>query len=349
MSTILKLVQGSAEWHAHRRTHRNASETAAVLGLSPFMTAYQLWQIKVELVEPEVTPAMLHGTQLEPQARAAYEALTGHVMQPLVLVDGEYSASLDGVTLAGDRIVEIKVPFRGRESTLWKTVADGRLPEHYQLQVQHQLHVARAETADVYVFDGTEGLLLKVAPDPSVWPQIHEAWNAFMQCVSDGQPPALTDRDTRIRDDPEWLSAAAAYLEAKRAADAMAVALDEAKAKLVQFTDHAKEQGGGVSVTRLWKRGNVDYKRVPELAGVDLEPYRWCGTGGDARTDRVTARNCRWQRCSSPAVSVGHSWDTCPQLPRITGNQRQHMLDFNSLICLWLRVAIGCGVLSGRD
>ena len=77
MSAIVKLVQGSAEWHEHRRNHRNASETPAVLGVSPWMTPYQLWQIKLGLVEPEVTLAMLHGTQLEPQARAAYEALTG--------------------------------------------------------------------------------------------------------------------------------------------------------------------------------------------------------------------------------------------------------------------------------
>ena len=40
------------------------------------------------------------------------------------------------------------------------------------------------------------------------------------------------------------------------------------------LANHAKEQGGGVAVTRLWKRGNVEYKRVPELAGVDLELYR---------------------------------------------------------------------------
>lgn len=274
MSTIMNLVQGSAEWHAHRRSHRNASETPAVLGCSPFMTPYQLWQIKLGLVEPEVTAAMLHGTQLEPQARAAYEALTGHVMQPLVLVDGEYSASMDGVTLGGDRIVEIKCPFRGRDSTLWKTAAEGRVPEHYGWQVQHQIMVAGAEVADFYVFDGTEGLLLEVAPDPSVWPQVRAAWDVFMKCVNEGQPPPLTARDTRVRDDAEWLSAAAAYLAAKRAADTTAKALDDAKAALIGLTDHAKEQGGGVSVTRLWKRGNVDYRRVPELAGVDLEHYR---------------------------------------------------------------------------
>ena len=27
-------------------------------------------------------------------------------------------------------------------------------------------------------------------------------------------------------------------------------------------------------VTRYWKRGPVDHKRVPQLDGVDLEPFR---------------------------------------------------------------------------
>lgn len=72
-----------AEWNLHRRKYRNASETPIVLGLSPWSTAYQLWQHKIGLIEPDVTPAMLRGTQLEPAARAAYEACTGLVMQPL--------------------------------------------------------------------------------------------------------------------------------------------------------------------------------------------------------------------------------------------------------------------------
>ena len=108
MSTIVNLVQGSAEWHEHRRTHRNASETPVVLGVSPWQTPYQLWQQKLSLAKAEATKAMLRGSELEPAARAAYERRTGLVMKPLVIVDGEYSASLDGFTLAGDRIVEIK-------------------------------------------------------------------------------------------------------------------------------------------------------------------------------------------------------------------------------------------------
>jgi putative phage-type endonuclease len=82
MSTIVNLVQGSTEWHEHRRNHRNASETPIVLGVSPWCTPYQLWQQKLGLAKPEVNGAMLRGTELEPAARAAYERLTGLTMKP---------------------------------------------------------------------------------------------------------------------------------------------------------------------------------------------------------------------------------------------------------------------------
>jgi len=274
MTTIVNLVQGSREWHDHRRRYRNASETPAVLGVSPWLTAYQLWQQKLGLITPEVNAAMLKGTELEPAARAAYEARTGLVMQPLVLVDGEYSASLDGLTLGGERIVEIKCPYRGQASSLWQAVEAGELPEHYRWQVQHQLMVTGAEVADVFVFDGTDGLLLPVTPDPASWAQVRSAWDAFAAFVEKAEPPPLTELDVRVREDPEWLQAASTYRELRTAYEELGMAVEEAKAKLVGLTSHAKEQGGGVTVTRLWKRGNIDYKRVPELRGVDLEPYR---------------------------------------------------------------------------
>ena len=43
MSRIVQLTQGSPEWLEYRRSRRNASETAAVMGLSPWNTPYQLW------------------------------------------------------------------------------------------------------------------------------------------------------------------------------------------------------------------------------------------------------------------------------------------------------------------
>jgi putative phage-type endonuclease len=275
MTNIVKLVQGSPEWHEHRRKYRNASETPVVLGVSPWATPYQLWEEKLGLRHPEVTQAMLHGSELEPAARAAYEARTGLVMQPLVLVDGEYSASLDGVTLGGERIVEIKCPFKGKNSALWEAAdGGGHLPEHYHWQVQHQLMVAKAEIADVFVFDGSDGILLEVTPDAASWPRIHTAWDEFMQFVISKTPPPLSKGDVRQRNDAEWAEAAQAYVEAKRTADVVQRILDEAKGRLIALTSHSNESGAGVSVVRYWRKGSIDYSKIEELKIIDLERYR---------------------------------------------------------------------------
>ena len=120
-------------------------------GLTRYVAGYD---IRPLVEKPDLgLPSDPESAGNNPAARAAYERRTGLVMQPLVVVEGEYSASLDGLTLGGDRLVEIKVPFKGRDSTLWKTVEAGRLPEHYQWQVQHQLLVTKAEVADVFVFE----------------------------------------------------------------------------------------------------------------------------------------------------------------------------------------------------
>ena len=84
-SRIVNLVQGSSAWRAYRLAKRNASESAAVLGLSPWTTPYQLWLQKTGRSVQAVTHAMQRGTDLEPAARLAYENQTGLVMQPLVL------------------------------------------------------------------------------------------------------------------------------------------------------------------------------------------------------------------------------------------------------------------------
>lgn len=281
---IVKLVQGSPDWHAHRATYRNASETPTVLGVSPWVTPYQLWLQRSGRAQPEVNRAMLHGTQLEPLAREAYEKLTGYVMQPLVLVEGDYSASLDGITLDGGLILEIKSPFKGRNSDLWKSASEGVIPEHYRWQIETQLMVSGAELAHLYVFDGQEGMLVEYRPKKGDWAVIQDGWEGFMQYIAEDRPPPLSNRDTLVRTDADWQAAAETFVRLKTEADAVATRLDEAKARLVGLAEHPSEKGHGVQVTRFWKQGAVDYKRVPELTGVELEKYR-----GPAREEvRVT-------------------------------------------------------------
>ena len=257
---------------------------ATVLGLSPWMTPYQLWLVKTGRSETRVTHAMQRGTDLEPLARAAYEDQTGLVMQPLVLEAGGYSASLDGMTLEGDLVLEIKCPLRGTRSDLWQDVQSGQVPAYYAIQVQHQLMVSGADLAHLWVFDGSKGILHAIERDGSAMERIRAGWDAFAQYLTGDTPPPLTEADTAMRNDAAWTEAADAYTLAKREADAQSERLEAARQALVALAQHPKEQGAGVSVTRFWKQGNVDYKKVPQLQGLDLSSYR-----GKARQEvRVT-------------------------------------------------------------
>ncbi len=284
MNALFKLVQGSPEWHEHRAKFRNASETPAVLGASPWMTPYELWLVKTGRKVVEETAPMRHGTAMEPVARAAFEEETGLIMQPQVVVDGEYSASLDGITLSGDTLVEIKCPYKGQTSELWQTVKAGTVPEHYRLQVMHQLMVSGAKLAHLWIFDGKTGINITIEPDEITFARIREGWNIFQPYLDNDTPPPLTDQDTKTRADAAWCEAAESYRGWKSVIDEAQAKADAAKAVLIELTTHCRESGYGVMVSRYWKTGNVDYKRVPVLAGVDLELYR-----GESREEvRVT-------------------------------------------------------------
>lgn len=271
---IILVPQGSPEWLEYRRLRRNASESAAVLGVSPWVTPYQLWLAKTGRFGQPVTQAMQRGLELEPVARAAYEEQTGLVMEPLVMEDGAYSASLDGLTLEGDLLLEIKCPLRGTRSDLWQDVSQGEVPEHYLVQVQHQLMVTGAEIAHLWVFDGSKGVLAEITPDEELMRRIRQGWGEFQGYLDRDAPPPLVEGDTRIRSDAAWTTAAQVYTDAKAKAEAVAAELEQARQALIGLAEHPREQGAGVTVTRYWKAGNVDYKEVPQLQGVDLEPFR---------------------------------------------------------------------------
>jgi len=145
--------------------------------------------------------------------------------------------------------------------------------------------VSGAAIAHLWVFDGQQGLLLPIERDDAAMQRIRDGWDGFQTFMDSDTPPPLTDADTVQRSDAAWTAAAQVFAEAKRATDAADAALTTARDQLVALAQHPREQGAGVSVTRFWKTGNVDYKKVPMLNGVDLSLYR-----GKAREEvRITS------------------------------------------------------------
>lgn len=97
---------------------------------------------------------------------------------------------------------------------------------------------------------------------------------ALRQSTDSPESSVLTDEEKVQRTDAKWRRAAQAYAQLKRESDLLAEKLEAARHALVSLAHHPKESGAGVTVTRYWKQGNVDYKRIPALQGLDLSPWR---------------------------------------------------------------------------
>lgn len=46
------------------------------------------------------------------------------------------------------------------------------------------------------------------------------------------------------------------------------------KEQLVQLCNNQPSVGAGIRLQKILKKGTVEYKKIPELKGVDLEKYR---------------------------------------------------------------------------
>ena len=97
--------------------------------------------------------AMQHGTENEPLARAAYEALTGELVQEVGLIPHPYikgaGASPDGL-VGDDGLIEIKCP---NSATHIETLLGAPIDRKYLLQMQWQMCCTDRAWCDFASFD----------------------------------------------------------------------------------------------------------------------------------------------------------------------------------------------------
>ena len=140
-----------------------ASEVAAILHLSPYQSAYSLWQTKTgRIPKPAPSDAMEYGNKMEPVAFAQYLERSGHsdMQRQVAAIHPKLPfrrASADGWD--GSHGVEIKCPTSRR---LVKAVRDGAVPTHYALQVACEMDIFGTDTWDFFVYDSDKSELLQV-------------------------------------------------------------------------------------------------------------------------------------------------------------------------------------------
>lgn len=195
-ANILELSQGSKEWMEFRATHYGASEAAAMLGISPYMSRTDLLKLKAigqDQEHSDFTKKLFqNGHDTEAAARSLLEQDMGEDFYPVTCSKDKLSASVDGLTLDGSVAFEHKLLNNG----LYEAVLSHQVPDHYMAQCQQILLVTGAERVIFMCSDGTRECRasVEVLPDQSWFDRIESGWNQFESDLANYQHKEHADK-----------------------------------------------------------------------------------------------------------------------------------------------------------
>lgn len=273
----IEIEQGSPEWHALRKTKLGASTAAVIMGVG-FNTPLQLYNEMLELVPPkEATPWMLDGLKYEPAARAWAEAQLGEKFPAAVYVSDEtpwLMASLDGISNDEKVVLEIKTPGQ-KDHAL---AVNGEIPEKYVYQMQHQMYAVgkHCKLARYCSYDKAtgEGVLLDCPRDDKVIKKLLKEEKVFYDCIMTFTPPELIARDYVERDDQSFTTLIWQYDAVCEQERDIENRKKDLRAMIIEACQGQPCACSGYRISCTPRQGNVDYKAIPELKGIDLNPYR---------------------------------------------------------------------------
>jgi len=199
------LIQGSKEWSLHRSKFlRNASDTPAMLGISPHKKRSELMHERYTGISPEPSEftqrIFTKGHRFEALARPLAEAIIGDELFPCIGSLGEFSASFDGLTMCEQSAFEhktltdqlrVSIPTDDHSANI-----GAALPEYYRAQMEHQALVSNANHVlfMASVWDDNDALIEErhcyYLPDPVMRARIVAGWVQFEKDLLEYVPPA---------------------------------------------------------------------------------------------------------------------------------------------------------------
>ena len=279
---IIEVEQGSQDWLDWRKSVITATDCSCIMGSNPWTSEYKCWQRKLGLIEEvKSNEAMERGKRLEPIARDHFMKEFGIEMKPVVVESTEFDflgASLDGISLLGRSILEIKCG----GNKLHDMAKNGKLPEYYMHQMQHQLLVTGVEKCFYYSFDGKEGICIEVFPDLKFQEEFMVKARKFWKNIAFHESPALTNSDYRDRNNDssfycraqEYKVIDARIKEMEKEIKEFETIREKMKLDLISKCDDESSFGGGIKIMKTTIKGRISYDDIPDLKSIDLDKYR---------------------------------------------------------------------------
>lgn len=270
----VNLNQGSEDWHKFRANHIGASNAPIIMGDSPWTTPYQLWREKLGLEESKKpNAAMQRGLDLESLAREDFIKEVGIDVKPAVfkLEGTPFSCSLDGISDDMKTIVEIKCPGKFDHDL----ALNGEIPKHYWAQLQHQMYVIGVQLMYYFSYTDYGSAIVQVVRDNEYIDRMMAAELEFWSCVTNLEPPDLTERDFQDKSyDHNWQFWCAQWKEMQKEKAEIEAREELIRKKLMELSEGKNSRGSGLRLTQITRKGAIAYDKIDVLQNIDLEPYR---------------------------------------------------------------------------
>ena len=183
-----------------RKGFIGGSDIAAIMGISPWKTALQLWGEKTGKIEPKDlsdNEAVQMGIELEEFVAKKFEKATGKAVRRAPCFyehkKNEWMrCQVDRLLTGTDELLECKT------TSAWKMKEwEGQeIPADYILQVQWQLGITRRTKGWIAVLIGGQAFRYKEIPfDAELFTRMEEEATKFWQMVQDGTPPMAVGAD----------------------------------------------------------------------------------------------------------------------------------------------------------
>jgi putative phage-type endonuclease len=258
------------------------SQAGAILGLSP-------WQKPADVLRAMVRKwhgapnefngnfATNYGQLHEPLAKMQMMAYLGDPIEDCgfcVHPDHDWLGATPDGLLAPDYVVEIKCPFGLRRDNPPKFKTAKEQP-HYYAQMQIEMAVTGRSVCMFYQW-ARYGDHLEIVQLDKKWileniPRLKEFHELFLKEIDNHahlepiRKEIATDDHAALLE--EWDACTAAIAEGEQRKK-------EILAALVESAGEKDAEICGRKLTKVERKGSVDYTKIPALRGLDLEPFR---------------------------------------------------------------------------
>lgn len=280
------IEQRSKEWFAARKGRITGSVAGAILGLNPFMKPADVMRNMVREYhgadrEFKGNIATEYGTANEQNATNHLEMF--HLDQPVVEtgfhIHPEYDwlgASPDGF-IGEDGVVEIKCPFgqAKKEHPQFKTLME---QPHYYAQTQIEMACTGRKWVTFYQW-APNGDAIEEHEYSQDWfnenlPKLEAFYQSYLIERELPNAQRYLEPKHKEQDDVFIAELVARYSDLSDQIKALEIAKKDLLAEIVERCGERDSEISGHKLTKVERKGSIDYKKVPELDGIDLEQYR---------------------------------------------------------------------------